>query len=148
MSLNRSIYAKAAAGALALAALGTAGIAQARDVYWSVGVSSPGVQVGVANAPPQPVYYPQPVYVQPAPVYVQPAPVYAQPAPIYYRPAPVYVQPAPIYYRPAPVYQAGYVVPGQYWGHGHRGHRDGHRGNWDRNGNGVPDGYERGHWQR
>ena len=81
-------------------------------------------------------------------MYVQPAPVYAQPAPIYYRPAPVYVQPAPIYYRPAPVYQAGYVVPGQYWGHGHRGHRDGHRGNWDRNGNGVPDGYERGHWQR
>lgn len=75
--------------------------AQARDVYWSVGVQSPGVQVGVSNAPP-PVYVqrPRPVYVQPAPVVVYPGyrhvrPVLMAPAPVYYQEsyAPVYIGP-------------------------------------------------------
>lgn len=50
-----------AAIALTLGAFAAASSAQARtDVYFSVGVQSPGY------------------YVQPAPVYVQPAPVYVQ----------------------------------------------------------------------
>jgi PXPV repeat (3 copies) len=133
MKVSRSFYATAAAGALALAALGTTTAAQAKDVFWSVGISSPGVQLGFANAPVV-QHYPQPVYVAPQPVYVQPAP-------IYYRPAPVYVQPAPIYYRPAPVYGIGYAVPAPVFrpGYGH-----GHRHGWDRNHNGIPDRAERG----
>ena len=89
-----------AASTLALAGLGFAGAAQAgNEVYWNVGVGSPGVQLGVSNAPP--VYY-QPVYVQPYPVYVAPPQV------VYVRPAPIYV--APTYYGPG-------------WGHGHRHHK-------------------------
>src|SRR5215208_111110 len=106
MKPSRSVYVKAAAAALALAAAGIASVAQARsNVYFSVGANvAPGVAIGVSNAP---VYYP-PVYVQPAPIYYQPAPVYV-PAPTYY------VRPAPIYYvQSAPVYGAGY----QY-GRGH-----------------------------
>jgi len=102
---NRSVALAGAAATLALAAMGFAGAAQARDnVSFSVGIGVPGVQVGVTNA--------YPVYQQP--VYVQPAPVYYQPAPVYYQPRPVYVQPAPVYYAPQPVY---YGRP-----HGHRHH--------------------------
>jgi hypothetical protein len=76
----------------------SAGTAQARgdDVYWSVGVGSPGVSVGVSNVPPPRVV------VQPAPVVVhQPAPVvihqpYPYPYP-YVRP--VVVQPRTVVYR-------------------------------------------------
>ena len=98
----------AAAGVVALAALGTA--AQARDVYWSVGVNAaPGVAIGVGNAP---VYAPQPVYVAPQPVYMAPQPVYVAPRPVY-MPRPVYVAPAPVYYGYGPYYHREY----------HRGHR-------------------------
>lgn len=124
---NRSAVLAGAAATLAIAVMGFAGAAQARDnVYWSVGVGSPGIDVNVGNAYPA---YPQPVYVQPQPVYVQPAPVYVQPAPVYLRPRPVVV-------APYPVYRTGWVRPGYYgerwrereeWrerrGHGH-GHRD------------------------
>lgn len=126
---NRSVAAFGAAAALALASLGFAGAAQARDnVTFSVGVATPGVHVGVTNGYP---VYPQPVYVQPAPVYYQPAPVY-YPRPVYVRPAPVYVVPQPVYYPRhggyygprygyAPVY---YQRPGGHRGHGHgHGHR-------------------------
>ena len=96
MKSSRSVYAKVAALALALAAAGTATVAQARsDVFFSIGANvAPGVSLGVTNM--APVYYP-PVYVQPQPVYVQPAPVYygAQ----YVAPAPV-IYGAPIYYGP------------------------------------------------
>ena len=104
--------------------------AQARsDVQFSVGVVLPGAQIGVTNAYPvysQPVYHPQPVYVQPQPVYYPPPPVYYQPRPVYHVRPPVYVVPAPVYYR------GGYRHPGYGHGHyrghgGHRGH-DGHRG--------------------
>lgn len=89
----------AALAGLALAA----GAAQARDVYWSVGVqAAPGVVVGVGNH--------RPVVVAPAPVYVQPVPVYVQPAPVYVHPAPVYVQPQPQYIVPPVVYTQPHVV--------------------------------------
>ena len=98
-----------AAGAVALAARGTAGLAQARDnVYWSVGVNAaPGVSVGVGN-------YAPPVYVAPAPVYVAPQPVYVAPAVTYVRPAPVY------YGAPAPVYYYGPPGHHKHWKKHHR----------------------------
>ncbi|WP_305362889.1 hypothetical protein [Hydrogenophaga sp.] len=78
---------------LALAAAGWAastGTAQARDnVYWSIGVNSPGVAVGVSNAP---VYH-QPYVIQHQPVIVH------QPYPYGYV-RPVVVAPAPVYYYP------------------------------------------------
>ena len=50
--------------------------ASANGVYWSVGVSSPGVQVGVQNAPPVVYQTPVVVYQQPQVVYQQPQVVY------------------------------------------------------------------------
>jgi hypothetical protein len=115
MSLTRSTFFKwAAAAAVAAGALFTASSANARgDVSWSVGISAPGVVLGVA-APP--VYYapPPPVYYRPA------APVYYAPPPVYYRPAPVYYGPPPAYYGPPRGYYRGHRH-----GHGH-GHRHGH----------------------
>ncbi len=110
----RSLYAKAPVVALALAAAGTATVAQARsDVFFSIGANvAPGVAVGVSNMPP--VYYP-PVYVQPQPVYVAPAPVYYG-----YAAPPVYVQPAPVYYAPARA----------YWGPGRHHNRHWRDGRW------------------
>ena len=125
---NRSAVLAGAAATLAIAAMGFAGAAQARDnVYWSVGVGGPGVGVNVGNG--FPVYAPQPVYVQPAPVYVQPRPVFVQPAPVYYAPQPVYYERPRHrhyrqgYYQPAPrgfYGQQGYAPV--YYG---RGGRDG-----------------------
>ena len=80
--MMRRILVALAGAACALAA----GVAQARDVYWSVGVSSPGVGAVFSNVPQ-------------APVYVAPAPVYYVPPPrVVYRPVPVVVRPAPVYY--------------------------------------------------
>ena len=136
MRMPRFAFVKAAAVAtLALAALGTATVAQARsDVYFSLGANiGPGVNLGVYNAP----YYPQ-QYVQ-RPVYVQPQPYYYQPAPVYYEPEPVYVQPQSYYYPSAPVYVSPpvygvtYVRPG--WRHnqwGHHGYNPSYRGDWGR----------------
>jgi hypothetical protein len=106
MKFSRSL----AVAALALAAAGTASVAQARsDVYFSIGANvAPGVVIGASNAP---VYYP-PAY---SPYYVQPAPVYYEP-PVYYRPAPVYYAPAPVYFG------ATY-----YGGHRHHRHHRHHR---------------------
>lgn len=79
MKLIRLHY--VAVAAVAIAAVAAASSAQARDVYWSVGVqAAPGVTVGAGNY--------RPVYVAPAPVYVAPAPVYLAPAPVYYAPPP------------------------------------------------------------
>jgi hypothetical protein len=90
-----------AVAALAVAAIGAATSAQARDVYWSVGVhAAPGVTLGVGNA--------RPVYMAPAPVYYAPPPVYVAPAPVYY---------GPTYYAPA------YYGPVVY----HRGHHHKHK---------------------
>lgn len=90
MTFNRSMFSrhlKSGAAVLAVATIGLAGAAHADNLTWSLGLSSPGVVVGVSNA--------QPVYVQPQPVYVQPRPVYVQPRPVYVQPQVVYVQPAP-----------------------------------------------------
>jgi hypothetical protein len=122
VSSARTLLMAGAAAVLSIAALGFSTAAQARsDINFSVGVSTPGVVIGVSNAYPvytQPAYgyHPQPVYVQPAPVYVQPRPVY--------RPRPVYVQ-APVYVAPPPVYYRGHHHH-RHHGHGHRGHGHGH----------------------
>ena len=111
---QRPVFAAVATGSLALALIGFAGAAQARDnISFSIGLGVPGVQLGVSNA--YPVYaQPQPIYVQPQPVYIQPRPVYVQPEQVYIQPRPVYVQPAPVYFQPRPVYYNAppvYVVP-------------------------------------
>ena len=116
-----------AAGGWALSAGATA--AHARDVYWSVGVESPGVSVGVSNVPPpRVVVHPRPVYVEPAPVVV-----YSD----RYRPRPVYVERAPVVI----------VRDRGYWHDRHsrweerrrarherwdRHHHHGHHGKWDK----------------
>ncbi|MDD2728806.1 hypothetical protein [Malikia sp.] len=90
-------------------ALGAAG-AQAGDVYWSLGMQSPGVVIGASNA--------APVYVAPAPVVVYPAPRVMAP----------------------PVYGAAWAPPGHYqrkhhkhhWKHDHHGWEG--RGGWDDDG--------------
>jgi hypothetical protein len=95
--------------------------AQARDdVYWSIGVQSPGVAVGVSNAPPAPV-----VVHQAYPVY-QPRPVYQRPVVVHQ--APVIVYPAPVYsyVRPVVVTQDRFERPGR--GHGPRWDDRGHPG--------------------
>jgi hypothetical protein len=125
VSSARTLLMAGAAAVLSVAALGFSSAAHARsDINFSVGVSTPGVVIGVSNAYPvytSPVYgyHQQPVYVQPAPVYVQPRPVY--------RPRPVYVQ-APVYVAPPPVYYRG----GRHHHHHHRHHGHGHRGHGHR----------------
>jgi hypothetical protein len=116
MKSSHSPFARTAAiAAVALAALGTASVAQARsDVFFSLGANiAPGVTLGVSNARP---YYAPPVYVQPAPVYYEPAPVYYQPQRAYYPSSSVYVTPR--------VSTVTYVAPawyqGRHHGHGYR----------------------------
>ena len=112
MTKTRSIYALAASAGVALALLGGAGAAQARDVSWSVGIGVPGVVVGASNG-----------YYAPAPVYVAPPP------PVYYAPPP-----RPVYYAP-PAYYAPPPAVVYYGDRGYRGHRHHHYrgyGRWDR----------------
>jgi hypothetical protein len=102
-----------AAGAWALSAMGTPAHARS-DVHWSIGVNSPGVVVGVSNAPP---------------VYYAPPPVYYGPPPVYYAPRPIYYGPPPVYYAPRPVYRSGWGPAPRWEGrwHGHRGYDRGDR---------------------
>lgn len=78
-SLLKPFAALAGAAALLLGA----GAAQAHgdNIYWSIGVGSPGVHVGAASAPPV-VAYPPVVYMPPRPV------MYAPPVPVVYGPPP------------------------------------------------------------
>ncbi|MDB5763203.1 MAG: virulence protein [Herminiimonas sp.] len=87
-----------------------------------------GVNIGVPG-----------IYVQPAPVYVQPQPIYVQPRPIYVQPRPVYVQPGPVYVQPQPVYVERYH---QHWRE-HQWHERQMRAQHDRDGDGVPNRYDR-----
>jgi hypothetical protein len=116
------------AGAWALST--AASEAQARDVYWSVGVNGPGVSIGASNAPV--------VVQQPPAYYYAPPPVVVQPAPVYHTRPPVVVYGPPVVYAPPrPVVIGGYGSwrerPGRWddrgrghW-HGHgRGHGHGH----------------------
>lgn len=130
----RKLLGAGALGLAGLAGLGFGGSAMAQEVYWSLGIGSPGVQVGVSNAPPvvyqQPVqhYYPRAVVVQPQPVYVQPAPVqYAYP---------VYSSQYPQVYPQVYSRQVAPVAPVVYggWLHGHHGWHHGR-------------GYGHGYWQ-
>jgi hypothetical protein len=112
MKFSRSVFAKVAAVAVALAALGTASVAEAR-VFASVGINlAPGVVVGASNYY-APAYYP-PVYPQP----------YYAPPPVYYTPA--YYAPEPVLYGP-PVFIGGRWVFGgghrHFVGRGFHGHR-------------------------
>jgi len=108
MQSSRSLVAKAGAAVLALAAAGTASVAQAHSrVQFSVGAHvAPGVVVSASSAP---YYHYGPRYVAPAPVY-------------YYEPAPVYYVPPRVYYRPHVVVVGGH----KHW-HKHR-HWRGHPG--------------------
>ena len=114
MSSTRSFLGMLAAAGVALALAVGAAPAQARDVYWSVGVNSPGVAVGVSNGG-------YPVYVAPAPVYYAPPP---PPRPVYY------TAPAPVYYAPPPGHYYREHRHHRHHHRGHRGHRDYDR--WDR----------------
>lgn len=138
MNIARSLVTLAVAGCLVAGALGVSTAAHARDVAWSVGISSPGVQLGVSNAPG--AYYRAPVYVQPA-VVVSPAPVYySEPQVIYSQPQVVYGQPIysqpyvsnaqpQVVYAPQPYYvRSGWAAPPVYyrgWApYHHRHHHD------------------------
>lgn len=104
-----------AGAALTLGALTTAPAQAGNNVYWSIGVHSPGVSTTISNARPI-MAYPAPTVVYPAPTVVYPAP------PVMYAPAPVLYAPRPVYVQPAPVV----VYPGHGPGHWHK-HRHGHR---------------------
>ena len=127
MMKNRSLSAWVAAAGIALAALGSAGTAQARDVHWTIGVGVPGVVVGVGNG--------YSVYTTPAPAYyaAPPPPVYYQPPPpVYYAPSrPAYYAPPAVYYPP-PAY-GYYRGGGRYPRHARHDRDDRHgRGGWNR----------------
>jgi hypothetical protein len=129
MTRSSSLRVLLATVAVAAVALTASGAAQAQNsnVYWSAGMSAPGMQMGVASAPPvmYPQAYPQVIY----------PPVYAAPRPVsYYGNNGYYAQPAPVYYAP-PVWQPRYDY-GRHIGyrsfggfeHGHGGHGGGHGG--------------------
>ena len=169
MKTRRSIYSVVGI-TLGWVTLFASNPASANGVYWSLGVSSPGVQVGMQNAPPviyqRPVVvYPQPqvvyqqpqvvyqhphvVYQQPQVVYQQPQVVYQQPQVVYVRPQPTYfTQPQPVYYgAPQEVYNGKHHPKhhGWYQGHGNRHHGDGHRGAVRISGHGSSDDKGRNH---
>ena len=151
MRIRNSTRALLATAAIGVLSLGAGSIAHARDVYWSVGVASPGVNLGLSNAPPvlqhrpgvvlpPQVYYSQPpVYYGQPPVYYSQPPVYSGPPRLVYgAPQVVYVQPQ-VVYQPQPYYvQSAWAPPVVYrnWGqrdHGHYGHH-GHGYRDDRRG--------------
>lgn len=130
-------------GAWALSA--TLAPAQARDLYFSIGVNTPGVSVGVSNAPPV-VYHPPAVVHYPPPVVHYPSPVVQYPPAVVHYPQPVVVYPAPVTYprpvlvypqppaligrpvvvAPQPIYHERPRHPGHRYGH-YKGDRD-HKG--------------------
>lgn len=122
MQIRRFVRALGIAAAVLAASFVVVPSALAR-VHVGVGISVPGISVGIGNCW-RCGYAPAPVYYQPA--------YYAAPA--YYGPA---YYGAPVYYAPRPVYYGyGYYRPSypryHYRGHGYRhGHgsyyRHGHR---------------------
>jgi hypothetical protein len=108
MKSKISVPALATLACVTVLTLGASAAQAQEDVYWSIGMSAPGIQLGVSNAPA--------VVVRP-PVYAVPAPVYAIPAPVYPAPRVVYEPPRQVYYRQA--------MPVHY---GHTGYAYGWRG--------------------
>lgn len=86
-----------------------AGAAQAHgsNVYWSLGVGGPGVQVAVGSAPPVVTY---PAVVAYPPVLAYPPVVMAPPRPVAYVPA--------AYYGPPPGWRHHHHHGGREHGHG------------------------------
>lgn len=117
----QSVFSKLAATGVVIALAASAGVAQARDVSWSVGIGVPGVVVGASNGYGYSGYGGYSGYQAPAPVY------YAPPPPVYYQaPRPVYYAP-PVVYSPAPVYYGGsYYRDNRYYDGGYRRHGHGH----------------------
>ena len=113
-----------AAATASLLALALVAPAQAQDLYWSVGLSSPGVQVGVSSGRQvlvQPVYQrhfrvaPPPVVLVRPVVHLRPAPLaYAQPTPGFY------ARPGPVVLVPAPALRSEWRHPGRHHGWQHR----------------------------
>jgi hypothetical protein len=122
MKFGKRGFRAMAFGLVAVAGLAFASAASARD-HFSLGISVPGLSVGVGNHHTYVGvgggYYGGGYY---SPGYYRPA-YYAAPAPVYYAPAPVYYGPA-YYggYYSRPVYRGG------YYGHGY--YRDGYRGGY------------------
>lgn len=130
MTRSSSLRVLLATASVAVVALTASAAAQAQNygngnnVYWSLGMSAPGMQLGVANAAPM-AMYPQAAYPQ-----VMYPPVYAAPRPVtyngYYG---YYGQPAPVYYAP-PVWKHhdhGRHL-GRAYGYGHQMQRFEHGG--------------------
>jgi hypothetical protein len=122
---SRSFAKAMAACALVIGLAAYSASARADNVYWSIGLGSPGVTIGMTNARPLPIFVQPPqqhYYVQPATVYVHPGAFYAQPV--------------PIYVQPRPVYQQGWAAQGRPHGkgpkhdrrHDNRGHGRGQQG--------------------
>jgi hypothetical protein len=122
--LSRSVVKAMAACALLIGVVAFSASARADNIYWSVGLGSPGVTIGMTNA------RPLPIFVQPQHYYVQPATLYVHPGAIHAQPVPIYVQ------QPRPVYQQGWAVQGRPHGkgpkhdrrHDNRGHGRGQQG--------------------
>jgi len=134
MNTKISVSTLASVACVAALTLGASGAAQAQDnVFWSIGMSSPGVRIGMSNAPT--VVVRPPVYVQHAPVYVQPRQVYVVPRQV------VYMPPQPVYYSYSG-WGRGHNEHGGYRGHGYRGEQ-----RFEHRGDGRPQGrieHERG----
>lgn len=133
----RSLMLSALAVGAWAASIGSAHARGGNDVYWSVGITQPGVAVGVSNTPPVVVHQSYPSYT-PYPVY-QPRPVYQRPIVIQHTPVVVH-QPYPYrYVQPVVVAPQPYYQPGRgHWkdrhgrGHGHGHHKhDRHDRGWD-----------------
>ena len=105
--MKPNAFVKSVAACTAALWLG-AGAAQAHgdSIYWSIGVGSPGVHVGVASAPP--------VLVRPPLVYAPPPVVYMPP------PRPVMYAPPPVVYGPPPRWRHHHHHHG--WGPGGPGY--------------------------
>ena len=111
--MNRIARISIATGLVSLAALGAT--AASAQVWGSVSINLPGPPVAVMPAPP-----------------------------VYVRPAPVYVQPAPRAYYGGYGHGHGRGYYRQDDGHyDHRDRRDYRGARWDRDGDGVPNRYDR-----
>ena len=126
MKISRSVSFLVVGASLALATLSMTGAAQAQNVSWSIGLSSPGMQVGVYNVPPPMVYLqPEPIYLQPEPIYVQPQSYYVQPQSYYVQPRRYYAPQPTVYVNSSAYLRADWRYPGHRRGGRHWQERQG-----------------------